>query len=55
MENVLIFNVLINEEAPCSICWSLTGVSVYGPFSTWRAGHLDQDILLVWPYFIAFP
>ena len=29
--------------------WRLAGVSFYGPFSTWRAGHLDQVILLVWP------
>ena len=31
------------------LCW-LAGVSFYGPCSTWRAGHLDQVILLVWPY-----
>ena len=37
------------------IRWRLAGVSFYSPFSTWRAGYLDQDILLVWPYFIAFP
>ena len=35
----------------CSkLCWMLAGVSFYGPCSTWRAGHLDQVILLVWPY-----
>ena len=28
----------------------LAGASFYGPCSTWRAGHLDQVILLVWPY-----
>ena len=28
----------------------LAGVSFYGPCSTWRAGHLDQAILLVWPH-----
>ena len=27
--------------------WSL----FYGPCSTWRVGHLDQDILMVWPYY----
>ena len=27
----------------------LAGVSFNGPCSTWRAGHLDQVILLVWP------
>ena len=32
------------------LCWRLAGVSFYGPCSTWRAGHLDQVILLVWPY-----
>ena len=31
------------------LCWRLTGVSFYGPCSTWRASHLDQVILLVWP------
>ena len=31
-------------------CWRLSGVSFYGPCSTWRAGHPDdQVILLVWP------
>ena len=27
----------------------LAGVSFCGPCFTWRANHLDQDILLVWP------
>ena len=27
----------------------LARVSFYGPCSTWRVGHLDQVILLVWP------
>ena len=32
----------------------LAGVSFYGPYSSWRAGHLDSTgystvILLVWP------
>ena len=31
------------------LCWRSTGVSLYGPCPTWRAGHLDQAILLVWP------
>ena len=31
------------------LCWRLAGVSFYGPYSSWRAGHLDQVILLVWP------
>ena len=31
------------------LCWMLAGVSFYGPCSTWRACHLDQVILLVWP------
>ena len=31
------------------LCWRLAGVSFYGPCSTWRDGHLDQVILLVWP------
>ena len=31
------------------LCWRLAGVSFYGPCSTWRAGRLDQVILLVWP------
>ena len=31
------------------LCWRLAGVSFYGPCSTWRAGYLDQVILLVWP------
>ena len=30
--------------------WRLTWVSFCGQCSTWRAGHLDQVILLVWPY-----
>ena len=29
--------------------WRLAGVSFYVPSSTWRAGRLDQVILLVWP------
>ena len=29
--------------------WLLAGVSFYGPCSTWRAGCLDQVILLVRP------
>ena len=29
--------------------WRLAGVSFFGPYSTWRAGHLDQVILLVLP------
>ena len=28
--------------------WRLAAVSFYGSCSTWRAGHLDQVILLVW-------
>ena len=32
------------------LCWRLAGVSFYGPSTTWRAGRLDQVILLVWPY-----
>ena len=32
------------------LCWGLAGVSFYVPTSTWRAGRLDQVILLVWPY-----
>ena len=31
------------------LCWRLAWVSFYGPCSIWRAGHLDQVILLVWP------
>ena len=31
------------------LCWRLAGVSFYGTCSTWRAGHLDQVILSVWP------
>ena len=31
------------------LCWRLAGVSFYVTCSTWRAGHLDQVILLVWP------
>ena len=30
-------------------CWRLAGVSLYSPNSIWRAGRLDQIILLVWP------
>ena len=30
-------------------CRRLAGVLFYGPSSTWRAGHCDQVILLVWP------
>ena len=30
-------------------CLGLAGVSLYGPSSTWRAGCLDQVILLVRP------
>ena len=45
------------------LCWRLAGVSFYVPSSTWRAGRLDQVILLVWPkqininplYFILWP
>ena len=31
------------------LCWRLAGVPFYGPCFTWRAGHLDQVVLLVWP------
>ena len=31
------------------LCWRLAGVSFYGLYFSWRAGHLDQVILLVWP------
>ena len=31
------------------LCLSLAEVSFYGPCSNWRAGHLDQVFLLVWP------
>ena len=31
------------------LCWLQDGVKLYGQISTWRAGHLDQVILLVWP------
>ena len=29
------------------VSWLLAGVLFYGPYSTWRAGHLDQVVLLV--------
>ena len=32
------------------LCWLLGEVSFYCQSSIWRAGSLDQVILLVWPY-----
>ena len=34
------------------LCLPLVGVSFYGPCSTWRAGRLEQVILLAWPYLV---
>ena len=33
------------------LCWRLAGICFYGQCFTWRAGHPDQVILLVWPKF----
>ena len=32
----------------------MAGVSFYGPCFTWRDGHLDRVILLVWPEYSSF-
>ena len=46
---VLVGFFIIYIQTP-KLCSKLAWVSLYGPCYTWRADHLNQVILLVWPY-----